>query len=94
VSTLGCLRHRRRRRRDHDAAALLYRRAAEIAPENHELCFWAGLGAAQLGDLDEGVRLVQSAISAQPGWLELLGRLTPGDSPSAEQLRAQLSRPA
>ena len=79
-------------RGDHDGAAALYRRAAEIAPGNHELEFWAGLGAAQMGDLDEGVRLVQAAISAQPGWLELLGRLTPDAAPSVEQVRRRLTQ--
>ncbi len=37
----------------HDEAAALYQRASELAPDNHELRFWAGLGAAQAGDLDE-----------------------------------------
>jgi len=36
-------------------AALLYERASELAPGNDELLFWAGLAAAQLGDLAAGV---------------------------------------
>jgi uncharacterized Ntn-hydrolase superfamily protein len=67
----------------HDEAARLYLRACELAPESDELRFWAGLGAAQSGDLDTAVRNVQTAIAAQPGWLELLGRLTPEQAPAA-----------
>ena len=73
----------------HDEAARLYIRACELAPESHELRFWAGLGAAQSGDLDAAVRDVCAAIEEQPGWLELLGRLTPEQAPAA---RAVLER--
>jgi uncharacterized Ntn-hydrolase superfamily protein len=77
----------------HDEAARLYIRACELAPESHELRFWAGLGAAQSGDLDAAVRDVRAAIDDQPGWLELLGRLTPEQAPAAgavlERFRAR-----
>ena len=33
----------------HEHAAELFQQASELAPENHELLFWAGLGAAQGG---------------------------------------------
>lgn len=74
----------------HDEAARLYRRAGELAPGNVELRFWAGLAAAQLGDLDTGVRDVEAAIAAQPGWRELLERL-PAVAPSAPAVLARLS---
>jgi uncharacterized Ntn-hydrolase superfamily protein len=74
----------------HDEAAVLYRRASELAPDNHELRFWAGLGVAQAGDLDAGVAQVLAAIEQHPGWRELLGRL-PGDvAPSASAVLAAI----
>jgi uncharacterized Ntn-hydrolase superfamily protein len=77
----------------HDEAARLYEQASARAPENHELLFWAGLGAAQGGDLDTAVARVKAAIAIQPGWELLLGRLPAGVAPSApdvlERLRAE-----
>ncbi|MHB8656765.1 MAG: tetratricopeptide repeat protein [Solirubrobacteraceae bacterium] len=61
----------------HDEAARLYLRASELAPDSHELRFWAGLGAAQAGDLDTAIGHVRAAIACQPGWRELLERLPP-----------------
>ncbi|HXO09601.1 MAG TPA: DUF1028 domain-containing protein [Solirubrobacteraceae bacterium] len=73
----------------HDEAASLYLRASELAPESHELRLWAGLGAAQAGDMDAAVAQVRAAIVEQPGWRELLPRLTPEQAPTA---RAVLER--
>ena len=58
----------------YDEAARLYQQASELAPGNHELLLWAGLGAAQSGDLDTGVVRVRAAIELHPGWHELLER--------------------
>jgi uncharacterized Ntn-hydrolase superfamily protein len=74
----------------HDEAAELYRRASDLAPDNHELRFWAGLGTAQAGDLDAGVVKVRQAIAQHPGWRELLGRLSPRTAPSAAAVRERL----
>ncbi len=74
----------------HDEAASLYRRAGELAPDNHELRFWAGLGAAQAGDVDSGVADVVAAIEQQPGWRELLGRLPADVAPAASVVLAAL----
>lgn len=74
----------------HDEAAEAYRQAAELAPENDELRFWAGLGYAQAGDLDQGTALVREAIAHHAGWGELLGRLSPEVAPSADAVRARL----
>jgi uncharacterized Ntn-hydrolase superfamily protein len=73
----------------HDEAACLYLRASELAPESHELRFWAGLGAARAGDMDAAVEHVRAAITAQPGWRDLLPRLSAQQAPSA---RAVLDR--
>jgi uncharacterized Ntn-hydrolase superfamily protein len=74
----------------HDEAAEAYRRASELAPENDELRFWAGLGYAQAGDLDTGTELVRDAISHHQGWADLLARLTPEVAPSAAAVRSRL----
>jgi uncharacterized Ntn-hydrolase superfamily protein len=76
----------------HDDAARLYQRAAQLAPDNHELRFWSGLGTAHLGDLDDGVRQVREALSVQPGWRQLLERLPPEGAPSAAAVLAALDR--
>lgn len=74
----------------HDEAATLYLEASELAPESHELRFWAALGAAQGGDMDAALTHMRAAIAAQPGWRELLPRLTPEQAPSAAAVLAQL----
>jgi uncharacterized Ntn-hydrolase superfamily protein len=76
----------------HDEAARLYLRASELAPESHELRFWAGIGAAQAGDMDAAVVHVRAAIDAQPGWLELLPRLSAEVAPAASAVLARLDR--
>jgi tetratricopeptide (TPR) repeat protein len=74
----------------HDDAAPLYERAAELAPESDELLFWAGLGAAQGGDMATGLERVRAAAAISPRWLELLDRLEPEIAPSAADVRARL----
>ncbi|MBV9337923.1 MAG: DUF1028 domain-containing protein [Solirubrobacterales bacterium] len=76
----------------HDEASRLYGQASERAPGNHELLFWAGLGAAQAGDLGAGVAQVQAAIALQPAWRELLARLPSGLAPSAPAVLERLRR--
>lgn len=76
----------------HDEAAEAYRQASELAPENDELRFWAGLGYAQAGDLDTAVRLVSESIAQRPGWRDLLERLTPDQAPSAAAVRERLNQ--
>ena len=68
---------------DHDRAAVLYRRAAALAPDNYELRFWGGLGAAYCGNLEAGVREVRAAIAAYPPMLALLERLPADFAPAA-----------
>jgi uncharacterized Ntn-hydrolase superfamily protein len=75
----------------HDLAAEMFQQASALAPDNHELLFWAGLGAAQAGDVDTGVQRVQAAIARQAGWRELLPRLTPATAPSAALILERIS---
>ena len=70
----------------HGEAAVLYRRASELAPDSDELRFWAGLGMAQAGELHAGAELVRAVIEAAPAWRELLGRLEPEIAPSARDV--------
>jgi uncharacterized Ntn-hydrolase superfamily protein len=75
-----------------DEAALLYRRASEVVPENDELRFWSGLALVQLGDDAEGLARVRSAVAANAGLGELLNRLSPELAPSAPAVRERLGR--
>jgi uncharacterized Ntn-hydrolase superfamily protein len=72
-------------------AGPLYEQAASLAPESDELLFWAGLGAAQAGDMDTAVRRVREASRRNPRWPELLGRLSEELAPGAAAVRRELS---
>jgi uncharacterized Ntn-hydrolase superfamily protein len=74
----------------HDEAAEAYERAGALSPGNHELLFWAGLAAAQAGDLPLALERVREAIARQPGWADLLARLEPDVAPGAAAVRAAL----
>jgi uncharacterized Ntn-hydrolase superfamily protein len=52
----------------HAEAAELYGQASDLAPTNHELMFWAGLGIAQTGNVRAGAERVRVAIEMHPGW--------------------------
>jgi uncharacterized Ntn-hydrolase superfamily protein len=73
-----------------DEAARRYIKASELSPDSLELRFWAGIGAAQLGDLDAAVFKVKQAIDAHSGWRELLERLPADEVPSAASIIARL----
>ena len=74
----------------HDEAARLYQLASGRAPDSHELRFWAGLGAAQAGELERGVADVRQAIAMHPGWMQLLQRLPADVAPSAQAVLTRL----
>ncbi|MET0602539.1 MAG: DUF1028 domain-containing protein [Baekduia sp.] len=74
----------------HAEAGEAYRAAAALAPDNHELIFWAGLAEFDHGDRAAGLAQVRSAIALQPGWLALLGRLEPEVAPAAAGVLAAL----
>jgi uncharacterized Ntn-hydrolase superfamily protein len=73
-----------------DEAGDAFRRAADLAPDNHELLFWAGLAAFQGGQRDLGLDQVRRAIELQPGWAELLPRLPPLFAPSGPEVSEAL----
>jgi uncharacterized Ntn-hydrolase superfamily protein len=70
----------------HAEAGDAYRAAATLAPDNHELLFWAGLAEFDHGDREVGLEQVRRAIAMQPGWRELLGRLEPEVAPGAARV--------
>jgi tetratricopeptide (TPR) repeat protein len=74
----------------HDEAADLYRQASQLAPDNHELRLWAGLGAAQAGNMELALTQVRAAIAAHPPWRDLLERLPEQVAPSARMVLAAL----
>ncbi len=76
----------------HDEAARLYRRAAEMEPNNHELRFWAGLGVAQGGDMEQAVADVRTAIDAHPDWRLMLERLPASLAPTAPLVLGRLDQ--
>jgi uncharacterized Ntn-hydrolase superfamily protein len=76
----------------HTEAAELFLHASELAPESDELRFWAGIGAATVGDIDAAVGHVRAAIAVHPGWRELLPRLPPDVAPAAEAVIARLEQ--
>jgi uncharacterized Ntn-hydrolase superfamily protein len=78
----------------HDEATALYERANELAPDNHELMVWAGLGTAAAGNLNAGVAKIRSAIAIHPAWREALTRLPVDIAPAAPAVLEALSTDA
>lgn len=74
----------------HAEAARLYEEASERAPGNCELRFWAGLGLAHGGDLEQGAARVREVIEREPRWADLLLRLTPDMAPAAPEVITRL----
>ena len=74
----------------HEEAAARYEQAFALAPGNHELLFWAGLGVVATGETERGLGLLQRAIALQPGWAELLPRLSSDTAPAAPLVCARL----
>ena len=62
--------------------------AFELAPDNVELRFWAGLAMATSGDLDGGCDLIREAIRQEPRWLETVRRLAMVDRISPDLARS------
>jgi uncharacterized Ntn-hydrolase superfamily protein len=76
-----------------DEAGPLYERASTLAPDNDELIFWAGLAAAQDGDMETALRRVRASLDINPSWAELLRRLDEELAPGASAVREALGIP-
>jgi uncharacterized Ntn-hydrolase superfamily protein len=74
------------------AAAAKRRDAFELAPENVELRFWAGLAMAKSNDLDGGCALIAEAVRQDGRWLETVRRLVTADLLSADLASAIVTR--
>jgi uncharacterized Ntn-hydrolase superfamily protein len=69
---------------DKQAAVKKRLEALAIAPDLIEMRFWTGLSLAEIGDLDEGCRLIAGAVEKDRRWLETIKRLVAVDRFSAE----------
>jgi uncharacterized Ntn-hydrolase superfamily protein len=74
----------------HERAFELFAQAAQLAPDVDELRFWAGLGAAQVGQMELALEHIRAAISIHDGWVEMLRRLTPDMAPGAAAVLERL----
>lgn len=73
-----------------DEAARAYAEALTYAPDNPELRFFAGIGAARAGDVEAGLAQIREAIAANPGLGELARRVPEELAPGSSQLRTML----
>ena len=69
---------------DAAAAGSKLKEALDLAPENIEIRFWAGLTIATSGDMDRGCALMGEVVRQDSRWLETLRRLVAVDRVSAE----------
>jgi uncharacterized Ntn-hydrolase superfamily protein len=60
---------------DRAAAEVENAAAMQSAPESDEVRYWAAIGMAQSGSLDDAERLMRATFAAHAGWEELLRRL-------------------
>jgi uncharacterized Ntn-hydrolase superfamily protein len=74
------------------AAARKREEGVALAPEMHELAFWAGLQIAVNGELDRGCKLIASAARVEPRWKETLNRLVQSDRLKPELAQAITER--
>jgi uncharacterized Ntn-hydrolase superfamily protein len=74
----------------HAEAGERYEQALALAPENDELLLFAGIAAAQSGDMDAGLARIRQAMAANSGWAELLPRLSDETFPGIGELRQRL----
>ena len=69
-----------------DAALQKRREAVSLAPEMVELRFWTGLTMAEMGNLDEGCRLIAEVAHKNQRWIETIRRLV-----AAERITEELA---
>lgn len=71
-------------------AAERYLAAHELAPDNLELLFWAGLSLVEQGQVERGMADIRRVVAEHPGWGELIPRLPAGRAPGLVEVRRQL----
>ena len=71
--------------------AARYEQAAQLAPDNDELLFWAGLAAGPAGEL-AACSVPRARRRATPGWTTLLARLTDDVAPGGGRDAARARR--
>jgi uncharacterized Ntn-hydrolase superfamily protein len=72
-----------------------YRRALELAPEIHQLRFFAALALARDGEWEESRAMLREVLEREPRWEETLRRLPPAGRLSAElaaEIETRLNR--
>ncbi|HWN70763.1 MAG TPA: DUF1028 domain-containing protein [Haliangium sp.] len=80
-------------RGDMNAALRHYQAAAELAPAHLEIAYWHAVALATNGWVDAAMPLFRQVFAAEPGWMELTGRLhVPGIIPGSAEGRALVER--
>jgi uncharacterized Ntn-hydrolase superfamily protein len=72
-----------------------YRTALELAPEIHQLRFFAALALARDGEWEESLAMLREVLEREPRWEETLRRLPPAGRLSAElaaEIETRLNR--
>jgi len=76
--------------KEFEKAFQAYNAALAIVPENDELIFWRGAMLMQSGREAEALADIQRAVSMNPRWLALLGRIQEEHFPGARKILEQV----
>lgn len=76
--------------KEFEKAFQAYDAALAIVPENDELIFWRGAMLMQAGREAEALVDIQRAVSMNPRWLALLGRIQEEHFPGARKILEQV----
>jgi hypothetical protein len=70
-----------------------YQAAVALAPAHPEIGYWHAVALATNGWVDASIPLFRQVFAAEPGWMELTGRLhVPGIVPDTAEGRALVER--
>jgi uncharacterized Ntn-hydrolase superfamily protein len=72
---------------DHDGAKAKRLEALQLAPDNIELRFWAGVALCRAGEVREGALFVAEAIRNDRRWDIVIDRLVASDRMTADEAR-------
>jgi uncharacterized Ntn-hydrolase superfamily protein len=80
-------------RGDMNTALRHYQAAVALAPAHPEIGYWHAVALATNGWVDASIPLFRQVFAAEPGWMELTGRLhVPGIVPDTAEGRALVER--